>query len=510
MNRQRLLRGVTLLLPVLLAWIVLLGEVNRGFDRSPRISMGATAEAIVGTSYSGPELKLSGELFEPRNVDAHRFPPGSDVLLRYRRRDRVWEFVGGRKPGAPIWTDSQVDVPARVERARYGGGISAAPLVPKEFAISERTVFRILRRARLNLVLRRGALGNVWVETATQTGESLGGIVAVLRDPRGGGPLLFGTAETRLDPRGFSMGTSSGWTARIADLAIVGATEIPERPIEAESLSDGRILLATVQAAGRGFEVTILAPDGKASGAPSHFEGSLQIVGVDGTLWIREGSNVDALRRPGVLVRRDLAGTVSSRVSFENPAGVFGAAGDFVATRDAASVARFRIVDGKSVETDRWILGEVLDARLTAADDLVAATSLGVFRLTPGVKDPVALFAAQNGQTFTRLLADAGGDLLIVSRPSQEVRGSGMVLNRTERVFFLPKGGSVVSLGEAKDSRVGYDWQEGSRFGSRRFLTQDGLLFYASGERILVFDLASRALKTQIVERPGAAPERIL
>lgn len=513
MKAQRALRLTTLLLPALLAWIVLVGEANRGFDRSARVEMGATAEAIAGTSYSGPELRLVSDVFAPQDVDTKKFPPGSEVLLRYRRTDHGWAFAEVREPKKPVWSESELDVPARVERAKYGGGISAVPLVPNQFAIPERTVSRIRGGARLTLILRRGAQGSIWVESATQTGDSLGHVVALLPDPRGGGPLVIGTAESRLGFGEFAAGRPSGWVARIVDLALADPTEIPGSPVDAMRLADGRVLLALASAGSRGFDVSILGPDGKALGAPRHFDGGLQTLGLDGSLWVREGPNADVVRGPGLLTRRDLAGAVMNQVAVDNPWGVCGAVGDVIAMRDPAAVVRLRVGGGSAFETDRWALKDVVDARLTAAADIVAASERGVFRLTAGVKEPAILFVPDAGQLATRVFADEAENVLIVTRPAQEVRGNRMTSGWTEHVFFIPAGGAVIDLGEIKDSQRMYaagSWQEGPHLASRRFLLGGALIFYSAGGKIFVFDPASKSIRARILQRPGGAPERIL
>ncbi|HTO88776.1 MAG TPA: hypothetical protein VMR54_14755 [Thermoanaerobaculia bacterium] len=507
MRKQTALRVAALAPPVLLALIVLAGERNRGGDQSTRVEIGASARAIDGTSYSGPRLMLSGEVLESREVDEKRFSPGSDVVLRYRKSGGEWTFAGAQT-GGHEWNEATLDIPARIKAAPYAGGVKAEPLVPREFAIPDSTVSRIRRGARVILALRRGALGDVWVESATQTGDALGVVAALLADPGGGPPIVLGRAETPLDPRNPASREASGWAARLVDGRIGAVTPLSGPPIDGVVLSDGRLLFAI--GASRGFDLSVRDADLKAAGEVRHFDGILEALTAEGSLWIREGGPGPG--RGVKLVRRDLSGAATAEVALNDTKALLGIRGEAAAFADSSLLVRYRL-DGKAPsETDRWTLDEIRSGCLLSADAIAVAARKGVLLLTAGVKEPTILLEPGAFPSTGDLFADRVGNLLFVTGVAGTAPRQAAGAHR-ERLFFRPAGGTFLGLPEvpAVEEVVPAASASGGnpQPSRRRFVVWNGTLFDASHGQMAVFDLAGRKLITRILERAGGRPERI-
>lgn len=506
MKRPAFLPFAALLLPVLLGLIVMMGEWNRRLDRSAALVALASAQAIGGTPYSGARLLLSGPILQPRDVDEKVFRAGSDVLLRFRKSGDDWVFVETRAPGEGRWNASTLDVPARVERARYGGSAKAVPLVPKEFAIPESAVSRIRGGARLRLSLRRGALGNVWVHSAVQSADALGDVVALLDGPPGTPPVAVGSAMFLLDPREFATADGSGWMAPIADLKIASVAAVPGRPVGAVTLSDGRILVAATRGpSDRGIDLTVYGPDGKSTGEPRHLDGLLQALAADGSIWMEEGRRGSS---GGRLVRRDLSGSRGAEGGLDTGEFVFGARDDIVGRRSGAMVARDRIDGGRLAETDRWPLDSVQGACLRSRDAIVASARGGVFLLKAGVRQPETLFVPQSGGASS-VSCDEAGDVVVAVRLAESRRVYEPRAEWTEHLYYQPAVGAFVDLGEIR-GEGGEGAQAILREPSPRMLVRNGILFYAVRGQIAVFDIAAKTLKARIDERAGGPSEKIL
>jgi hypothetical protein len=388
--------------------------------------------------------------------------------------------------------------------------VRAEPLVPREFAIPDSTVSRVRSGARLILALRRGALGDVWVESATQTGDALGVVTALLADPAGGPPTVLGRAETPVDPRNPASREASGWAARLVNGRIGPVTPLAGPPIDGVVLSDGRLLFAI--SASRGFDLSLRDADLKAEGEARHFDGILEALTPEGSVWIREGLPGGLAGRGVKLVRRDLSGAATADVALNETKALLGIRGEAAAFADSSLLVRYRL-DGKAAsETDRWTLDEIRGGCLLSADAIAVASGKGVLLLTAGVKEPTILLEPGAIPWTGDLLADRVGNLFLVTgvagtAPRQPAG------TRRERLFFRPAGGTFLGLPEVPT--VEEVIPVASAFGGspetprRRFVVWNGTLFDASPGQIAVFDLAERKLITRILERAGGRAERI-
>ena len=70
--KRRLLWILTLAMPLLLAWIVVIGELNRVADRSGGVVARMVASRVDETPFSAPMLTLSDDLLE-----SHPAPSGA-------------------------------------------------------------------------------------------------------------------------------------------------------------------------------------------------------------------------------------------------------------------------------------------------------------------------------------------------------------------------------------------------------------------------------------------------
>src|SRR5713226_7197173 len=64
MKSRYLLRILTLAMPLLLGWIVVVGELNRVADRSPGVHASMIASRVDETAFTAPRLEFSDELLE--------------------------------------------------------------------------------------------------------------------------------------------------------------------------------------------------------------------------------------------------------------------------------------------------------------------------------------------------------------------------------------------------------------------------------------------------------------
>jgi hypothetical protein len=519
MTRQRALRSASLLLPALLGWIVLLGEVNRLLDRSAGVAVPASARAILGTSYSGPRLVLSGQIFLPRQVESKQFPAGSEVLLRYRRSNDDWVFEAARSTRDRQWSPSEIDIPARVERSRYASNLMAVPLAPADFAVSRATVSRIRSNARVALVVRRGALGNVRVESAAQTGDSLGTVVGLVEGSRNG-PVAFGSTEQSLDPRSFVTAQAAGWIARIENGKIRGGAALPGRPLDSARLADGRLEIATASGpifSEHGFDLLQVGSDLAATGSARHFHGFLISLASDGSVWSLSKPPSAVSREGTQLIHSNPSGTSLAEVRLRASVAVVGVRDDFVADRSSDAVIRYRVQRDQVVETDRWTVEGLVGAFFLDPQTLIAGGSKGAFALSAGERDARPLFVPDPSHRVVAVHADDAGDLVISTAPpdfrpdSSTIYEPGMAVGPPEHLWFLPKAGAEMDLGEiGAEPESDFQPESPNRFtAGRRVIVRGGDLYFASRNQILIFDLASKRLKSRIVEQAYGQSRRI-
>jgi hypothetical protein len=502
MTRKRTVRIAVFLLPVLLGWIALLGELNRRLDRFPRIEMPVTAQTILGTSYSGPRLVFSGPVFEPRPLTEKQARAGSEVLLRYRRDKDDWVFEGLGSERDRKWSRSEVDIPGRVERALPEGALTARPLVPADFAVSRATISRIRFNARVTLIVARGAFGNVWIESAVETGEALG-TVAGLAGGAGGEVLAYGVSEQRLDPRVLLTGPPEGWIARIEEGKIGGLKSLPAQPLAAARLGNGALQVAIRGPLfiDRGFEILSLGPDLTATLPPRRFDRFFCSLAGDGSVWSQNAPDMAPPREGNRLIHGDSAGNLLADIPMPASGVVTAVDRDFVAVRNADTVVRYGIEKSRLVETDRWTVENLLGAAFSTPDTLIAGGQAGVFTLNADDPNPRLIFTPNPPQKVIGVHAGATGDLVIFTVDAA-VRPRPAMGRTSARIWFLPKTGTAIDLGEAGASEENIDPQGSNRVTKdRRVIVRGNELFLAFGRQILVFDLSSRQLTHRIAQR---------
>ena len=507
MNRRALLRVTAFLLPALLAWIVILGEANRAFDRSEGLPIPVSAHALSGTSYSGPRLQVHAEVFESRPVKVDDFPPGSDLVLRYRRSGSGWTFEGARRSGQSEWSPSVIDVPARVELKRYPERAEAVPLLPAEFAISRSLIAQIRARAQVALVVRRGAMGNAWVASAMQTGDSLG-TVAGLIDRSSGDPVAFGSIEPPIDPHAWVPSKAEGWIARFNDGKVDSFAMMPGLPLDSVQLKDGRLEVALRGSpySSDGFDVVRIGSDTTAIDRLGKFSHRLVSLDSDGSVWAAPQNNPS-----GRLIHSEAAGPAMPEVALEPHVTVLVVRDDVAVGRNGDIVIRYRLKHGPPVETDRWTIDGLPEAILLDGETILAATRRRLVKLSAGVRDPVALFTPVGTQLVFSAQADETGNLVVSTVSDSSPNGyDPLRATRPQHFWFLPKGGTAVDLGDVgATTENNFDLERLFTRG-QRVLLRGHDLFVASGSQILGFDLTNNRLALRITEQTFAKPKRIL
>ncbi len=506
MNRHRLLRVTAFLLPALLAWIVILGEANRAIDRSESVGMPATAETLAGTSYSGPRLKLTAEIFESRPVNPKEFPPGVDLWLRYRRTGSDWKFAGIHRRGRRQWSRSVIDLPARTEFKTYPHRVEAVPLIPADFAISRSTKAQIRSRTHIALVLKRGSLDNVWVQSGTETGESLGQVTGMI-DFQGEAPFAFGSVEPNLEATGFM--PAAGWIARLANGTLGLSAGLPGRPIDSVKLADGRLEMAVREGpdSSRGFALLQVGAGLIVEKRLGQFSRWLVSLAEDGSVWTM-GQN----RPPNSLIHSDASGSRLNELDLgENtPIGV---RDDVVLARNGDAVIRFRFTNDRFVEENRWSIERLSGAFILDQDSVIAAGYRGLHKLSTGFSEPTLLFAPAVHQKIFSANADQLGNMVVSTvlddaRNDYDPRRTGPA----EHFWFLPTQGAPVDLSDVGPTgEIGFASDPPSSFTKgQRVVLRGNDLYVAAGSQILGFNLTSKSLVFRIVERALLKPKRIL
>ena len=509
MNRGRLLRMTAFLLPALLAWIVIVGEANRAMDGSEPIAIPVTAEALAGTSYSGPRLNLSAEIFESRPVKPEEFPPGVDLWLTYRLNGSDWKFAGLHRRGRRQWSRSVIDLPARTEFKPNPQRVEAVPLIPADFAISRSTKAQIRSRTHIALVLKRGSTGNVWVQSGTETGESLGQVTGLIDSPDGA-PFAFGSVQPNLESTGFMPEKPVGWIARIANKTLGTSTELPGRPIDSIELTEGRLEMAVREGPdsnSRGFALLQLGPGFAVERRLGQFSLWLVSLAEDGTVWTM-GQN----RPPNSLIHSDASGgRLREHDLRENtPLGV---RNDVVVARNGDAVIRFLLAGDRLLETDRWGIERLSGAFILDEHSVIASGYRGLHKLSAGVREPTLLFAPAVRQMIFSTNSDRFGNL-VVSTVLDETRNdyNPRRTGPAEHFWFLPKSGAPVDLGDmGATSEVRFASDPPTLFTKgQRVVLRGHDLYVAAGSQILGFDLTSKSLAFRIVERALPRQKRIL
>jgi hypothetical protein len=520
------IRGPALLLPALLAWIVLLGELNRSLDRSVPASAVVTATAVVGTSYSGPRLKLDGEIFRSRPVDPKAFPPGSDVLIRYRRAGPGgdWTFESVRSTKGRTWSPDRIDIPGRLERKSRVAAPEAVPLLPDDFAISRSTLERIRSKAQVTIALRKGSLGNSWVESAMETGDALGYVRALFDVP--GGPIGVGSVEPRLDPRGMNVGPAEGWVGPLRGAVFGGGSALPGRPIDAVRLADGRLAVAVLAGNGYradGFDLLRLSTDPSRKVESVHFDGVLFALEDDGSVWTSRREVAPYVRPGGPLIHREGSGVRVAEVPVDPSMTALALHDGVVAGQIGESLVRYRIESGGSggssrlIETDRWTVPGLQGGALVLdAATIVVSGRGGILRLKSGDATPKVVLPSVSEHPSLVAHSDADGNLVITSdqptyRPGSESWREGPRPD-PQPFWFAAKGEGAVPLASAPASAESFFAPDGqnSFTRGRRVLVRGAKLFVAGGDRILVFDLNTKNLETRVAERVSGPPRRLL
>ena len=513
MTRKTTIRLTALALPALLLWIVLLGEANRALDRSTPVQVAVSATAIDGTSYSGPRLQLSGELFNARTVSNGSFSAGAEVSIRYRHDGDDWVFDKLHSPRTRVWSTERIDIPARVESKPYMS-LQAVPLAPVSFAITRSTVSEIRRSASVMLTVRRGALGNLWVESAVQTGDSLGDVIGIYDVP-GGPPLAFGAGEMNIDPRGLSNRPPDGWIGRIEASQVRSNSTLPGAPSDSVRLADGRIAIAiggTAYTRNFGFDVVTISPRLEPGELRSsvHFEGNLVSLARDGSVWLAKPA-LDR-SRGGTLRQYSPSGSLLAEVPYDSSAAPFGVQDGFVVSCSTDRVTRFRIENARLVETDHWTVSGLAGIVNLDRDTWIAASRGGIFKLEAGDTVPKLLFSTEATEASPEIHSDAAGNLVIVaalarSPSSQAEDGTGL-----QHIRFVPQGRPPVDLGSVAVSRdaLFYQGQAGSFSFGRRVIVMGDDLYLAHTNSILIYDLSAKKLKTKISQRVSGSQRRLL
>ncbi|HYM62255.1 MAG TPA: hypothetical protein VEZ11_15335, partial [Thermoanaerobaculia bacterium] len=351
MNARRLLWALTLAIPLLLAWIVVAGEINRHADRSAGVHVLVKADRVDETAFSAPRLTMHDPLLESRPVESG-FHAGQDVFLRYDNKEGQWVFDKARpKTGEPVWSAAAIDVPARVviERA---GALTAEPLLPDEFAISRATMARLKRETMLDLTLHKGALGTVWVSDAFESALPLGKVVAILPPREGESPVLVVDVPASVAGWSYVPGKSTGWIAQIDEGQIGISKDFDGQPLDAVALPQGiavamRPSSRSLAMAGESAErFAIRFGDRVAS-----YQGEFHVFDDDGSFW-----SVQSLPFPSGLqkrlIKRSIEGVVRNEIAVDGQIG--GAASDTFLINDGYEVHRYAIDGSKAVLKDSW------------------------------------------------------------------------------------------------------------------------------------------------------------
>ncbi|HEY5610885.1 MAG TPA: hypothetical protein VIL97_06750, partial [Thermoanaerobaculia bacterium] len=379
MTHRLVLWALVLLMPALLFWIVAIGELNARLDRSPAVDVQLVANAIVGTPFRSPMLELEGTLLTVRELPAG-FEPGEDIYLRFRREQGEWKFDRALKRDQDqVWTADSIDIPARVslhdERSTLK---SATPLAPEKFALSRRFIETLRTRTVIDVTLRRGAFGTVWIKEALEAGLPVTKVVAIVApsdNPHQ--PTAIGGATELMEQRPYyGYASLTGWMAPIDDLKIGRATDIEGEPIGAV-YAGSRVALAVRREANVAMFTIV---DGAKA---DRYEGEFAGFDQDGSFWSKRADPFPTgTGRVGT--HRRLDGAVIHELSLSRGACCVALTGEFILERDGDEVRRNRVVDSRLEPADRWEVRGLQSVCVSTDALAFAHGSEGVFRLKGG------------------------------------------------------------------------------------------------------------------------------
>lgn len=478
MTPRRLLLVLTLAMPLLLGWIVVLGELNQALDRSPAVHARMFADRVDETPFTAPMLSLRDTLLDSQPVSSG-FRAGEDVFFRFVMKEGRWVFDRARKKtSAQNWSASAIDIPARVFIENATAGLQAQPLLPRRFAISRRTMTRLRQQTLVDVILRRGAFGTVWISEAIESELPLGNVVAILSPPQGTSVVVVGEV-TQVVARSYGSRSGAGWMAAIEGDQVGMATPIDGRPLDAIHLPSGIAVAVQTSVQMNRFDVRV-------GEKLTSYEGTFLSFEPDGSFWSLRPDPFPSGRQQK-LIKRNLDGTVMHEVMpGEN---VVAASGDTVIATIGYEVRRSVIDASRLVLSDAWTI-EGLAATCMSAPNLIAAVGReGLFILTPGDKSPKKVLEKDGDFSPTNLECDRHENFLVIlTKPEPSYRAPA-----TARLLFRSADGSQVQLGEhALPAEMGS--------GSRLLRIGDRLYFGWNGE-IFIFDLKSARLLRRISGR---------
>lgn len=391
---------LTAAMPLLLAWVVVIGEINRLADSSPPVHVRMKAERIHETAFTAPMLTLQHDFRGPAGVPPG-FSVGQDVLLRYVRKADGWMYERvHKKSDGQSWSPSAIDIPARVVVHNTEG--DAEPLLPSRFAISRATMNQMRQETLLDVTLRKGALGTVWAERADEAALPLGAIVGLLP----GTPVMVVGSFTeplqygRPDARG-------GWIAPIEGDAIGKASNISGQPIAAVHV--GPAVMVAVDHRG------MLRFSVESGARRTLHEGQFLSFDPDGSFW---GIQNDPFPRGEhkKLVKWRADGTLDFAIPLQNE--ITEASQNAAAAVIGYEVRRFTIDHGAMTLADRWQIEGLTTICMANANRIVAIGKSGVFLLTAGEQSPVKIFEGE----AKGIACTSEGEVLVVATDPAKLR----------------------------------------------------------------------------------------
>src|SRR6266851_4268274 len=410
MKSRRPMWILTLAMPLLLAWIVVIGELNRAADRSSGVVARMIASRVDETPFSAPMLTLSDDLLE-----SHPAPSGAgageDVYLRFNMKEGRWAFDSARmKKGAPSWSPAAIDVPGRVVIGDSGSDLKAEPSMPSRFAISRSKMSRLRQATLLDITRPRGALGTVWASEGSEGALPVGPVSAILRAPHGNAVLAVGDETERVaNIAVYEGGSKSGWLAPIEQDQVGPSTKIDGRPLDAIHLETGIAIAVEPSIQGNRFAIRF-------GNNQTAYEGRFLGFEADGAFWSVRSDPFPSGSRKKVTKRR-LDGTIENEAFVTE--GVAAAYGNAVVTTVGYEVRRYTIDRSKLTLIDTWTIEELTATCMSRPGLIAAGGSQGVFLLTPGNPSPKKILDRDTRFITVSVQCNREGELLAGMRTSE-------------------------------------------------------------------------------------------
>ncbi|HEX9491849.1 MAG TPA: hypothetical protein VGA33_01170 [Thermoanaerobaculia bacterium] len=489
--KRRLLWILTLAMPLLLAWIVVIGELNRVADRSGGVVARMVASRVDETPFSAPMLTLSDDLLQSRPAPSHA-GTGEDVYLRFNMKEGRWAFDSARtKKGAPSWSPAVIDVPGRVVIGDSGADLKAEPSVPSRFAISRSTMRLLRQQTLLDITFHSGAFGTMWASEGSEAALPVGHVFAILRAPHGNAVLAVGDETERVaNISVYEGGNKSGWLAPIELDQVGPSTKIDGRPLDAIHLESGIAIAVEPLILENRFAIRF----GKNQTA---YEGRFLGFETDGAFWSVRSDPFPSGSRKKVTKRR-LDGTIEHEAFVTE--GVTAAYGNTVVTTVGYEVRRYTIDRSKLTLNDTSTIEELTATCMSTPGLIAAAGSQGVFLLTPGNQSPKKILDRDTRFATVSVQCNRDGELLAGMRASERSGNP----HAPAPLFFRAADGGWIRLAEYPLPETYPQTTHGSRF------LRIGKRIYVGGNgEIAVFDADSGRLLRRITGRRVEEKRRV-